>query len=160
MPLKDPVVIYDTMTRFEAQLICDDLKSAGIESLLVEVASQEGEVAGRLQVSVDRDDEPKARQFVETYQQAADADDDDIEEDETCPACGAIVVAVEANCPACGKAIPRAAEEPAIKPVDSPFAHPPEHHKGSDAIVFGAILCMVGLAVLGMVAAVIGLLFR
>lgn len=158
MPPKDPVVIHDAATTFEAQLVLDDLKAAGIEALAEATVPQNGEAA-RQQILVDRADEEKARKLVESYQPDVD---EDAEPEKTleCHNCGQFVDAEAISCPVCGKPLIKADAPPVIKEVDSPFAHPPAPSKAGDTLLMGGVIVMVGLAVAGMAAAIVGLVLR
>jgi len=157
MPPKDPVVIHDAATPFEAQLVLDDLKSLGIEATVTATVPQDGESA-RQQIIVDQADEERARKLVESYRPDVEGDEEP-ENVVECHSCGQFVDAEETACPSCGKSLSKADAPPVIKEVDSPFAHPAEH-KGGDTILFGGALIMIGLAALGMAVAIIALLFK
>lgn len=157
MPPKDPVVIHDAATTFEAQLVLDDLKSAGIEAMMEATVPQDGETA-RQQIVVDQADEERARKLVETYDYDAD-EDAAPPKTAQCLTCGEPVGEDDVLCPKCGKPLIKGDTASNIKEIDSPFAHPPKAG-GAETIVFGGALVMVGLAVMGMLVAIIALVFK
>jgi hypothetical protein len=157
MPPKDPVVIHDAATTFEAQLVLDDLKSAGIEALMEAIVPQDGEAA-RQQIIVDQADEERARKLVESYQPDVD-DEEEPPKTAECHSCGLPVGEDDIICPACGKPLIKGDTASNIKEVDSPFAHPPASG-GGETILFGGALFMIGLAVIGMLVAIVALVFK
>ena len=132
MALQDPVAVYDAASNFEAHLICQFLRDAGIDAAVVEDLSPGGLFSlGTLdgihkpQVWVERSAVEAAQALIWEYEDRQDATEQPADPAQYCYLCGEAIAADAHRCAACGGYLepPEDTQHaPDYEPNENPYA--------------------------------------